>query len=249
MEFTERMIVLRVGKFKEADLWVRLLSPSRGVLSAFAFGGSRSRRRFSGCLDQFNEVLFHIKGSRSGGYLNLEEGTLMAGPQRLRRDWPRLGLAINCAKFLEAFGIGREGSEQAWNLFHNLLSVLEQAAAIPELLPLFFRFRLASDQGYALDFSRCSACGLGFDQTPGAFLALSGGYLVCADCASGTNGPMFGLGKESLDALSHILEYTPDAWGGITLPPQSRRECSRAVDAFIQYHVGLAWENGRFVRV
>ena len=54
MQWTDDALVLRIGKFREADMWVRFLARDKGLVTAFAFGGSRSRRRFTGCLDAFN---------------------------------------------------------------------------------------------------------------------------------------------------------------------------------------------------
>lgn len=55
-----------------------------GIVSAFAFGGSRSRKRFCGCLDLFNELQISTKTTRNGMYLSLQEGNLIRGPQRLQ---------------------------------------------------------------------------------------------------------------------------------------------------------------------
>ena len=54
MEWSDTALVLGVGRFRESDLWLRMLTRRHGIVSAFAFGGSRSRKRFCGCLDLFN---------------------------------------------------------------------------------------------------------------------------------------------------------------------------------------------------
>ncbi|MFH1968727.1 MAG: recombination protein O N-terminal domain-containing protein, partial [Verrucomicrobiota bacterium] len=64
MEFSEKVLVLRVGTFREADCWVRFFSPTHGLLTAFAFGGRRSRKRFCGCLDQLSQVHFRVSQGR-----------------------------------------------------------------------------------------------------------------------------------------------------------------------------------------
>ncbi|MDR2726763.1 MAG: recombination protein O N-terminal domain-containing protein, partial [Deltaproteobacteria bacterium] len=110
MEWTDTALVLRVGRFRETDLWVRLLARRRGLISAFAFGASRSRRRFPGCLDLLNVIRVRAKDTRGGAYLNLEEGTLLEGPRRLRQDWRRLGMLMNCVRFLEALGVNPENA-------------------------------------------------------------------------------------------------------------------------------------------
>ena len=58
MDYTDKAIILRVGRFREIDLWVRYLSASHGVQTGFAFGGCKSRRRFCGCFDPLNPVLY-----------------------------------------------------------------------------------------------------------------------------------------------------------------------------------------------
>jgi len=249
MEFSEKVLVLQVGKFKEADLWVRLLSPTRGLISAFAFGGSRSRRRFVGCLDVFNEVHVRISASSRTSYLALQEGVLIRGVTRLRGDWQRFGLAVNCVRFLQSFGVGPEGAGEAVFLVREILRLLEEQESIPRLLPMFFRVRLAFDQGYALGMTRCSRCGRELSaEEDAAYLILREGCVVCSSCCGHRAEQLLPLRPETLGALRDIRSIAPSQWAGIPLSPLAAREFARAVDGFIQYHVGIAWDRGRFVR-
>lgn len=247
MEFSEHVLLLRVGKFKESDLWVRFLSPTRGLMTAFAFGGSRSRRRFVGCLDLFNEV--HIKAGYSGhgAYLALHEGVLIQGLSRLRVDLPRLGMAANCASFLQAFGVESQGAASAYFLFHQTLRLLEEEEDPPGLLPLFFRARLAFDQGYALETRQCTLCGKSFRQEH-AYLLLRDGRFACRNCSLTQPGQRLVIGTQALETLGKAHVLPPLAWGELRLAPSAARECARIIDGFIQYHVGISWEGGRFVR-
>ena len=144
MQWTDDALVLRVGKFREADLWVRLLARERGLVTAFAFGGSRSRRRFTGCLDVFNRIRASAAYSRDGRFLNLQEATLLAGPERLRRDWRRQGMAANCVRFLEAMGVPPDNAGASYALMHGMLELLENEESVPAVMPVLFRFRLAA---------------------------------------------------------------------------------------------------------
>lgn len=247
MDFFEQVLVLQVGRFREADLWVRFLSPSRGLLTAFAFGGSRSRRRFVGCLDVFNEVAVKVSGSGRGKYLALQEGVLVRGVSRLRTDWSRFGVAVNCVRFLQSFGVEREGAFISHYLMQQTLSLLENGQSVPALLPLFFRLRLAFDQGYALDGGSCSHCGRDPVHTR-AWLLLREGHIVCTDCARQSNVQRLPLGHEALAAVSAVGTLPPSGWGDLRLAGAAVREFGRAVDGFIQYHIGIAWDRGRFVR-
>ena len=249
MDFTENVLVLSVAGFREADLWVRLLSPTRGILTAFAFGGSRSRRRFPGCLDAFNQVLFRIKSTPGRDFLNLQEGTLVKGTKTLRRDRKRLGMARNCAAFLLAFGVEKEGASKAHHLFSSLLALLEDEAEITPLLPIIFRARLVFDQGYSLDFTACSTCFRPF-APDSAFLLVDQGQLICRHCSTGIRAlNKCLLNPKALDLFNAIKIQCPTEWRSLPICHESAKQLTYALDGFIRYHIGLAWENNRFKKV
>ncbi len=245
MEFSEQVLVLQVGRFREADLWVRFLSPSKGVASAFAFGGARSRRRFVGCLDLFNEILVRVRVG-TGARLTLEEGVLIKGPERLRRDTARLGIARNCARYLAAVDLGQDGAGPAHALFTGILRVLEEVDNLPRLLPLFFRLRMALDQGWDVDLATCAHCGAALGRD-GAHFWIEPGNLRCASCPPPGEGPGIFLGDEALATLKAVREREPARWP--VTSAEAGRQCGRAIDAFIGRHVGLSWENDRFCRI
>jgi DNA repair protein RecO (recombination protein O) len=248
MDFSETVLVLHVGQFRETDLWVRLLSPSRGLLTVFAFGGSRSRRRFAGCLDVFNEIDVSVASSLRTPYLALREGALVRGLSRLRRDWRSFGVAVNCARFLQSFGVEPEGAAKAYSLLRETVGALEELERpAPRLLPLLFRARLSFDQGYALSPARCFHCGRDLSGIPGRLLTREGRIACCA-CAGFFQDNRLPLGPEALSALRRLHVLPPADWHGLGLPPSAEREFSMAVDAFVRYHVGIFWKDGRFVR-
>lgn len=251
MDFTDQALVLRVGRFREADLWVRFLCRQRGVVSAFAFGGCRSRRRFCGCLDLFNVVLMRVQGTRGGLYQSLQEATLLKGPDRLRRDWRRCGVAVNCLRFIEALGVGPDGADAAFTLTLEMLELLETVETVPILLPLLFRARFAFEQGYAPRLESCAVCGTPFDEASKGETArfhVRDGVLYCGHCPC-PSGASVALSRETLDALRFVQDNSPLRWSELCFSPAGRRECSRAVDGFIQYHIGLTWENGTYRRL
>lgn len=272
MEWSDTALVLHVGRFRETDMWLRLLSRHRGIFNVFAFGGSRSRRRFCGCLDLLNTVNYRVKSSRNGEFLALQEGVLLRGPQRLRTDWSRLGMAMNCVRFLDALGVTRDGAPAAFALLESTLACLEQDQPPHSLFSLFFRLRLASDQGFAPALDVCAFCGCAVEGEDVTFL-MDEGQIRCAHCARQGNGLSedAGMGRSEsrggefwgngafryavalpsagLDALRTVQREEPSQWGGAQLSLPARRACARAIDGFVQYHLGIAWEEGRFRRV
>ncbi len=249
-EFAEQAIVLKVGVFREADCWVRLVSEQKGLLTAFAFGGFRSRRRFCGCLDPFSLVHFRFSSNATGKYLYLNEGTLLERFTGLRNNMALLGMAVNCLKFVEAAHPGAQGSGTAYPLLLETLRLLDSGAEVPAVLPLLFRARLTFEQGYRPELTRCNSCGCAFRGSDRVCFALEQGRVFCPGCMhrdSDSRGDrvvlLFGA---ALAAVQDILGQPLDEWGRAVQGKGIPRECLRALDSYVQYHMGLQWQGAGF---
>ncbi len=247
MEFSEKALVLKVGRFREIDAWVRLFSPVRGVYTAFAFGGMKSRRRFLGCLDPFNHVRFKVRRSGYGGYHCLTEAQLLDAPRLLRQEPHRLGMAVNCLKFFEAVHIGPQGAADAYALLREVLAALETEAAPSALFPLLFRARVAFGQGMLPPCGQCAVCGQPL-AAAGAVCHVEAGKFLCPGCQDASPGVRQPLGPGALSLMEAAVSGQPGEWATSRPEPAAAREFARTVDLLVQYHLGLAWEQGRFVR-
>ncbi len=258
MEFTEKALVLKVGRFRENDVWLKLFCAGRGVITAFAFGGSRSRRRFCGCLDQLVLATFRIGTSRRGAYNVLQEGELLQAFPGLRADTRKIGLVAHCLKFVEAVQLGQEGARQVFDLLLETLTTLETQALGAEMLPLLFKAKLTFEQGLAPDLALCVRCGRPVsshgpwdhvcadeDWRRLAFSVERGG-LVCGLCDDVQAEPLC-LG--SVRVLEWIGRSRPADWPKLKLEPDMRRELGRVVDRFVAWHLGLRWENGTYRKI
>lgn len=246
MEFSEKALVLRVGRFREIDAWVRLFSPARGVYTAFAFGGCRSRRRFCGCLDVFNHVHFKVKSGRV--YNTLLEGHLVNGHGRLRADPGRLGMAVNCLKFFEAMEVSPPGARAAHDMLLESLATLSDEPAPPRLFPVYFRARMACDQGFFPSLAVCRACGTAWADLSGAVFHVEEGRLLCPACHVPGRGTFVRLGRETVSLLEAVRGTGPAMWSSFDPSPAAAGEFSRLLDRFVAYHLGLTWEHGAFVK-
>lgn len=249
-EWKDDAVILRLGYFREADIWARVLLRIHGMQTIFAFGAARSKRRFCGCMDVFNSLHCLIRVSRAGEFLNLIEADLYAGVSRLRTDWRAMGMAANCLLFAEACGVVAHSAAESFALLEDLRGTLERDGARSAFLPLFFRLRLAGALGLAPDFSRCGMCGA--DSGKFVFIAPEG-RVFCANCAGRMNlfraAGVFWLQAEARHFLSHIGSGQPSAWDLRSPSGAFLRQCAAAVDCFVQYHLGLTWENGWFRRI
>ena len=77
------------------------------------------------------------------------------------------------------------------------------------------------------------------------------GHVRCPSCRAQAGPVRYGveLSAGGLDLLRHVQQELPSAWHAEELPSADRRACSRVIDGFVQYHLGLAWEGGYFRRV
>lgn len=251
MEFTEKGLILKVGRFREADLWVRFLSPSRGMMTAFAFGGCKSRRRFCGCLDPMRQVLLTVKSDKGGRYNTLEEGSLIHGFPGLRSDNGRLGLAVNCVKFVESVQVGPQGARMAYDLLLDTLHAIEGMKEPFDSLPVMFRAKATFEQGYRPDFLTCLKCGSALCGADIHCFDIERGGAVCRSCATSEDRERGGISVSfgTLRALDWIQGNGPQDWARLCLPPEVRRECYDLVERFVAYHLGLVWENGYYKKI
>lgn len=259
MEFTEKALVLRVGRFRENDVWVKLFCAGRGVITAFAFGGSRSRRRFSGCLDQLVLASFSVGTSRRGSYHVLQEGELLHAYPGLRSDPRKLGLVAHCLKFVEAVQVGQDGARRVFDLLCETLSTLEAGSVGAEMLPLLFKAKLTFEQGLKPDLALCVHCGrpasdhaawnhdcAEADVSQRLAFSVERGGLVCGLCDDVPSEPLC-LG--SVRVLEWIGASRPADWPRLAVAPDMRRELGRVVDRFVAWHLGLRWENGTYRKI
>ncbi|EKO40249.1 MAG: recombinational DNA repair protein (RecF pathway) [Solidesulfovibrio magneticus str. Maddingley MBC34] len=248
MEYSDQVLILAVKRFREIDAWVRLLSPTRGVYTAFAFGGLKSRRRFLGCLDPLNHVQFKVRRSGYRGYHCLAEGRLLDAPRQLRNHPQRLGMAVNCLKFFEAAPVAPGSFAEAYGLMRAMLATLDAAEEPSPLFPLLFRARMTFLHGMLPACGHCAVCGQPLGQT-GAVCHVEEGRVACPDCRAAASGGVHArLGGEALALLASAVEQGPEQWAACRPHPAAGREFSRAVDLLVRYHMGLAWEQGGFVR-
>lgn len=247
-DFSDKAIILRVGRFREADLWLRMFTPQHGLLTAFAFGGSRSRKRFLGCLDPFNLVHFGFSRSRSGTYLSLTEGTLLDGHRGLRNAPARLGPAANCIKFFEAVHVEPETSAAGFSLLRDTLDAIEHCETLSPIFPILFRLRVAFEQGYGPCLGTCSQCGKDLKTSVAPSLLVEAGCMICEDCSPGS-GRRIAMSRGAVAVLEQVRTEAPLTWCSLSPQGADRRSLYDAADSFVRWHLGLKWEDGRFLRI
>ncbi len=249
----DRAIILKVGKFREYDAWVRILTRQSGICTVFAFGASKSKRRFAGCLDTLNIIHASYEKGRKRDFLQLQEATLDSS-FALRKDWRLLGIATNCLRFIEAIDIAIETSEASYDFikdFFDVLSLYQEEGKNPTVLLSLFRFKLASIQGYAPQIHYCVRCNSGIVGHRHIFSVQEGGVL-CTECENNSFASAsmhINISQECLELLRLVQTEDINAWINNEMTYKVINEYGKIIDAFVQYHLGLEWQRNRFVHI
>ncbi len=238
--------MLNVKNFRDNDVIVKFISSSYGILSCFAFGGRKSRRRFPGCLEELNHVIFKVKSPRMGNYLFLEEGILLDRFSNLHLSPNTLGIAKNCQKFLESL-IEDHSQKEIFNVFLQLLKTLDRDNKISSpFLPIFFRARVAREMGWFPEIESCNGCGRLLKAEAYVRFHPMRGHIYCKDC-----------GRKNAILFSHYIHRRmrniffsePSTWNQPKLSSKEEGKLARALDIFIKWNVRVIWDRGRFIHI
>lgn len=248
-EWLDDAVILRVGHFREADIWLKALVRGRGLLTLFAFGGAKSKRRFCGCLDVFNTIRCHVSMSRRGEYYILKEAGLVATPLKMRSQFLNMGVAVNCLRFLEAMRVDADSAGECFTILEDLRGTLENAVK-PAMVAFFFRLRVASCLGFAPRLDSCGSCGKTFLHD--AFFLAEEGQAFCGKCLAllpkSRQVHVQRVTAASLELLRNVCHMPPSCWN-MDLNDAQLRACAALIDNFVLYHLGLAWEGNSFRQV
>lgn len=154
-------VVIRAYPYGEADLVLRILSPTEGKLSLLARHSRKSRRRFSSSFDLFDRGTFEIRRG-NGSLATVTSFSSHPYLAALRSDLDRctLGMLLcECVDLLthegmseteliyEAFNLGLEGLSEAGSLKEGLRAVF---LALAGLLKVSGLLELAAEPGPSL---------------------------------------------------------------------------------------------------
>ncbi len=159
MQIKERVFVMRLHKYSDADLIIHCLTSKGAKLSLFARAALKSKKRFGGGVFEpthYIEVVYQSRGRNgglssgslgSGGLYSVSEAQIIKDFSKLRSDYPRLQLGLHFVHLVDQ--IMREGDEHSsaiFDLLGNGLSSLETATDFAKL-KIHFEVKLLSSQG------------------------------------------------------------------------------------------------------
>lgn len=246
-EWNDEAVVLRLGLFRESDIWLKVLFRQYGLATVFAFGGAKSVHRFCGCLDLFNSLECRVKISKNGRFLNLMEAVYLAGPKRLRWDWRLMGMASNCMRFLEVVAEDASDSSLLFDMLVQLRNHLENSGDGNPLIPLYFRFSIACAIGFRPDLFFCGVCQQRINNS--ARFIINEGKLICTDCANKTHGPeSIYINDQALAILRKAQLPSPEQWCHERPDQLSAGIISQVIENFVAFHLGIGFGDTGFIK-
>lgn len=204
MQISTLAVVVREQTLDEQDKLLTLLTPDRGLLTAYA----KNARKIKGSMISSTELLcysqFYIFKGRNGYFIDKAENhTIFFG---VRQDIEKLSLATYFCQLCCELVPEEDNQDGYLRLLLNSLHFLEKNALPLMQLKSIFELRILTMSGYMPDLVACSVCGELEDQQ--IFFLPSQGRIWCGTCVAEATSygshPKF-LSPGVFQAMRHIL--------------------------------------------
>lgn len=234
--YSERVIVLRKTRLREADLVVTMLAEDGRQVRAVAKGALKPSGSFASRLELYAESDVLLVEGRSLDIV--KEARLVNAHEKLRFEYAR---SICAAPMVELLAIATQDELPVAHLFamtRVALDALERASE--ERVPLVmtaFLLKASSVLGFRPSLDTCAECGRerGSREYP-AWVSHAAGGVLCPDCASRQEAvvlPAATIGWVNWLIYSTFEQITNEE----NLPP-SPRDLMGFAQAWIREHIG-----------
>jgi DNA repair protein RecO (recombination protein O) len=237
---TERSaaVLLRSVAYAESDRIVTLLTESRGKVALMARGARRSRKRFGGALEPYALVEAEL-GLGRGEIGRLAEARVVRAFPGILADLSKMSLAAAGLELVREATPEREPPDRRLlPTVVRFFELVEGSAA--EELRLAFTLRLLALLGLSPNLERCGRCGRPAPDGKAALFEPGLGAIVCRACGGGPLKLTGALRRRLAAAGTRRW----DALAGEAWPAEERRTAARAVDAFLERHLGRRLAGG-----
>ncbi len=265
-------LVLRAVDFGESDRIVHLLTPAAGRLPAIAKGARRSRRRFPGTLDLFNQLSVHVERRKPAALARLEGARLLRTFEAIRAGAPRFALGCYLLELLDRLAPEGGAPDDLARLFafaHAALDWLDREPPTQRMRVLL-ELRALDALGLRPGLLACVRCGRAVTAerarggaapvphggtapvphrgtAPVPFAIGEGGPLCAACAATGIEGAWLPIHLGTLRALDRALQFPFAQLGRLALGGDALAEAQRLVTRFLGFHVGVELQSRRIL--
>lgn len=244
----DHAIVMRRVEFGDYDLILTLFSKNEGKISLLAKNARKSKKRFTGRLENFSLISPETSKGKNGGMPFLQGAFLLEPFEALRSDFIRMGYASYWMEILCLWLEEKVPQPEIHDLVLDFLHELNQKEASPEFLSLVYHLRFLSMAGLAPGLDFCGSCG----KAPGDNLSgtirfdLGRGRILCSLCQPSSKVQSMTPG--TLKALSWVQYKDREAAGRIQFSEKARMEGLDFLENFMGFHLGRDFRSLRYLR-
>ena len=245
-------MLLRRVEHGDSDLILTFLGRDRGVLSAFARGARRSKRRFAGCLSWFAISDVELRRRRGSELYSLTSANLVRDNTPLAIDPATLAHASYATELCRELLAAEQPEPAVFELLTGFYATLREHGASRRALRCF-ELMLLRELGIAPTFARCARCGTDdeADLARGAVLDPQGAGVACATCAATIRGtgvrPLGDEARRELLAASRVPSLEAAATLESDADTSDQVEASRAMTAIISRHLSKPLRSLEFI--
>lgn len=235
-------IVLRGTDYGETHRVVTLLTAEFGKIGAMARGANRPQSRLRALVRPPVRARFLLSYTGRGMGI-LSQGELIDGYRAIREDLWKYAYSGYALELVDRF---TEEAVPSSGLFHFVAHWLEQLAAgkDPEVLTVLLELRVCHWAGVRPVLDRCAGCGEALSESP--VFDIAGGGPLCRRCARERPGVAIGSRVPSL--LRLLQEVPVDRIGDIRVRPETKRQMSDLLAAYLEHHTGVRLRGREYIR-
>jgi DNA repair protein RecO (recombination protein O) len=195
-------IVLRTHHYGDADLIVTYLTPTRGIVKAFAKSPRKTKSRFGSSLEPLTHAYIALLGKEQSTMLRIIQSDIIHSFQGIRDNFDDFVYISRLVEILISFIPEGSGGQRLFTFFKNCLNMVATIEeSFKQTYYLICLIRFLSFLGYAPSLNGCGRCG-----KESRLFSPSQGTILCGTCTQ-PDEKMIVLSPGALSLYKHILTW------------------------------------------
>lgn len=240
-DINTQAILLRRINYGENDLIVTLFTFDVGKLTVIAKSAKKSKKRFPGILELFNQLDVVYSYNQHQNLPILKEAALHDAYINIRADIHKTGYASYWAELIDFWLQEGNAQKALYHLLQEVLSDLDKGKTLDQVLNIYFQMKFLSLAGLQPNLLTCCKCQKQTDcMLPGKLsVSLKEGGIVCCECnPTDSSNKKFPLSKGTLKQLIWMAERDLSTAKRVRFSAHGLREAINFLESFVPYHVG-----------
>ena len=179
----DRAVVLKTIRFGDIHKKAVLLTPSRGLIHADAYGASKGKGKLSGVVLPFTEIGVNLYIDPGKGNCKITDAVSIEAHDTIHRDLEKYYAAhLIVELILRSYAAG--DPEALFRLTAAVFTLLnKQGKGESRNLIIHFMWKYIDFAGFTPDLKLCEKCGHLLDRFDNAYFSGISGEFLCGTCA------------------------------------------------------------------